>query len=216
MRRNEFNVKFFHSIAIFASCVLAVHAQTITNAAAENTNAIDEILSLVKTNPAPAAQPARPPTRINSDSADFDLANHQVIYRGHVHVDDPEMKLTSEWLVADLPQSGGHVNHIVAETNVVIDAIDEKGQAVHATGDKAVYVYGVENGATNETVTLTGNPQMENSQGTLTGDVIVWDRANNHLNATNQKMIFRQNLNGADADTNSPSSTNSENFIIPR
>ena len=38
---------------------------------------------------------------------------------------------------------------------------------------------------------------MENAQGTLTGDVIVWDRQNNHLTASNQKMIFRQNLNGA-------------------
>jgi lipopolysaccharide export system protein LptA len=57
---------------------------------------------------------------------------------------------------------------------------------------------------TNETVTLTGNPQMENVQGTLTGDVIVWDRLNNHLTASNQKMVFRQSLNGTAADTNPP------------
>jgi lipopolysaccharide export system protein LptA len=121
-----------------------------------------------------------------------------------VRVDDPQMNLVCERLVADVPQAGGHVNHIVAETNVVIDFMDDKGHTNHATSDKAVYVYSEAGGVTNETVTLTGNPQMENVQGTLTGDVIVWDRLNNHLTASNQKMVFRQSLNGTAADTNPP------------
>ncbi len=50
-------------------------------------------------------------------------------------------------------------NHIVAETNVVIDATDDKGQKMHATGEKTVYVFAVQNGVTNETVTLTGNAE---------------------------------------------------------
>ena len=117
------------------------------------------------------------------------------------------MKLTCEKLVADVPAAGGHVNHIVADTNVVIDFLDDKGNTNHATGDKAVYVYSEQGGVTNETVTLTGNPQMENAQGTLTGDVIVWDRLNNHFSALNQKMIFRQSLSGIAANTNSPPAT---------
>jgi len=96
------------------------------------------------------------------------------------------------------------VNHIVAKTNVVIDFLDDKGHTNHATGDKAVYVYSEQGGVTNETVTLTGNPQMENAQGTLNGDVIVWDRLNNHLSASNQRMVFRQSLAGTSADTNPP------------
>jgi lipopolysaccharide transport protein LptA len=194
-------VKLFPFVAIAAFCGLTVCAQS-------NTNAIDEILALVKTNSVPAPKPARPPTLINSDSADFDLANHQVVYRGHVRVDDPEMKLASEWLVADLPPSGGHVNHIVAETNVVIDFTDEKGQAMHATSDKVIYDYQARGSVTNETVTFTGNAKVENVQGWLTGEPIIWDRANNHLNAMNQKMVFRQNLTGAPADTNSPETNN--------
>jgi lipopolysaccharide export system protein LptA len=126
-----------------------------------------------------------------------------------VRVDDPQMKLVCEQLVADVPQAGGRMNHIVAETNVVIDFIDDKGHTNHATGDKAVYIYSEQGGVTNETVTLTGNPQMENAQGTLTGDVIVWDRLNNHLSASNQRMVFRQNFIGTAADTNSsPAKTN--------
>ena len=149
--------------------------------------------------PAPRGQ-----TRITAGSGDFDLGGREAIYRGHVRVDDPQMKLTCEKLVADLPQTGGHPNHIVAETNVVIDFMDTKGQTNHATGDKAVYVYSEQGGVTNETVTLTGNPQMENAQGTLNGDVIVWDRLNNHLSASNQRMVFRQSLAGTSADTNPP------------
>jgi lipopolysaccharide export system protein LptA len=150
-------------------------------------------------------------TQITAESGDFDLAGreatYRATYRGHVRVDDPQMKLTCEQLVAHLPQAGGHPSHIVAETNVVIDLTNEKGQTNHATGDKAVYLYNVQNGVTNETVTLTGNPQMENAQGTQAGDVIIWDRANNKIHFDNPHMILRQNLNSAVADTNPPPAT---------
>lgn len=197
-------MKIFGYIALIvlaaAGTLLAqTNTTTITNA---NTNAVNEILALVTTNaPAPKPQP-RGPTRIESDSVDFDLTAREATYQGQVRVDDPEMKLSCERLVADLPQTGGRINHIVAETNVVIDATDDKGQKMHATADKAVYVYNVQNGVTNETVTLTGQPELSNAQGTSTGDVIVWDRANNHLNITSPKIVFHQNLNGAMAGTN--------------
>ena len=180
-------------------------ASVWTSRAQTNTNAVDEILALVTTNaPVPKPQPPRQPTRIESDSVDFDLTARRAIYHGRVRVNDPEMKLNCEWLAADLPQAGGRIDHIVAETNVVTDFTDEKGQTMHATGDKAVYVYEVQNGVTNETVTLTGNPELENAQGKSTGDVIVWDRARNHLDITNPKIVFHQNINGATADTNAP------------
>jgi lipopolysaccharide transport protein LptA len=151
-----------------------------------------------------AAPVTHAPTRIDSDRVDFDLNTHQAIYHGNVRVDDPQMKLMCAQLVVYLPESGGRPNRIVAETNVVIDFTDEKNQKMHATSEQAVYIYEVQAGATNETVTLTGNAKVENAQGWLTGEPIVWDRASNHLTATDQKMIFRQNLNGAPAETNAP------------
>ena len=90
---------------------------------------------------------------------------------------------------------------------MVIDFTDTKGQTNHATGDKAVYIYSVQNGVTNETVTLTGNPQMVNAQGTQTGDVIIWDRASNKIHFDNPHMVFRQNLNSVSAETNPPPAT---------
>ncbi|MFZ0828811.1 MAG: LptA/OstA family protein [Verrucomicrobiia bacterium] len=162
------------------------------------------LLAQAQTNTTGTLPTARGPTLISSASADFDLAGHEATYHGRVRVDDPQMKLACEQLIADVPQAGGHVNHIVAETNVVIDFTDNKGQTNHATGDKAVYIYEEEGGVTNETITLTGNPQIDNVQFTLTGDVIVWDRQNNHLSASNQKMVSHQNLSGLMSETNSP------------
>jgi lipopolysaccharide transport protein LptA len=148
-------------------------------------------------------------TQIDSDTADFDMNAHTAIYRGNVHVEDPQMKLDCEQLAADLPQSGGHINHIVAETNVVIDFTDDHGQTNHVTSDKAVYIYNEQDGLTNETVTLTGNPEVKNAQGTMTADVIVWNRATSHFSFTNPHGIFYQNVNSMNAATNSsPANTN--------
>jgi lipopolysaccharide transport protein LptA len=155
-----------------------------------------------QTNVAGAPPPPRAPTLINSDRADFDLTARQAFYYGNVRVDDPQMKLTCAKMVADLPPTGGHINRIVAETNVVIDSVDEKGQTNHATSDKAVYYYHVQDGVTNETVTLTGHAKVENAQGWLTGEPIIWDRAKNFIHAENQNMIIRQNINDAMGGTN--------------
>jgi lipopolysaccharide transport protein LptA len=175
-------VKFFCLIALVLFLSLNLRAQTNT------------------TLPLPRGM-----TRIDSQSADFDLTGHKAVYRGHVHVNDPGMKLYSEWLVVDLPQVGGRVNHIVAETNVVIDLTDEKGQTNHATGDMAVYDYNVQGSMTNDTVTLTGNPQVKNSMGTQGGDKIIWDGITGKFRFTNPKGILNQNFNPVTTKTNSSS-----------
>ncbi len=151
-----------------------------------------------QTNVVPSAAKKAPPapTEINSDTADFDLNARLAVYRGNVVVIDPQMKLKCDKLVVYIPPSGERLNHIEAQTNVVIDFADSHGQTTHAIADLAVYRYLMQNGATNETVTLTGNPQVENTQGTLTGDQINWDRANGRLTATNPHMKSKQNFEG--------------------
>jgi len=179
-------MKIFYLLVLTALCGANVRAQTNAPAAATN-----------------AAPPA--PTRIDSESGSFDQNGHKVVYSGNVRVDDPDMKLRCEWLVVDLPEEGGRVSHIIAETNVVIDMADAKGQTMHATSQKAVYIFQVQDGVTNETVTLTGNPkpQVVNKQGTLDADVIIWDRANNEFQYVNPHTIFNMNFNGTPAATNS-------------
>jgi lipopolysaccharide transport protein LptA len=162
--------------------------------------------------------PAEPHlTQIDSDSVDFDMNTNArtATYIGHVRVDDPQMKLTCAWLLANLPQDGGHISHIVAETNVVIDFTDDKGQTNHATSDKAVYNYNVQGAVTNETVTLTGNAKTENAQAILTGEPIIWNRVNGSLTATNEHTIFRQNLDSATTKTNS-TTTSTNKLSAPK
>ena len=153
----------------------------------------------------PAAKPAaRAMTEISSAAADFDLNSHQAVYRGHVVVNDPEMKLRCDQLVVFIPQNGERLNHIEAQTNVVIDFADNHGQMTHATGALAVYRYEVQAGVTNETVTLSGQPQVESAQGILTGDQITWNRSGNRLSATNPHMIPKQNFEGGTGTNASP------------
>ena len=97
--------------------------------------------ALAQTNLPPAKVALRAPTQINSDAADFDLNTHQAIYRGHVRVEHPELKLTCGTLLVDLPTAGAHLSNVVADTNVVIDFNDGKGQTYHVTAAKAVYAY---------------------------------------------------------------------------
>jgi lipopolysaccharide export system protein LptA len=153
-------------------------------------------------------------TDIYSDSAYIDGNGHTITYHGNVRVIASDMKLTCALLTANLPPSGGRISHIVAETNVVIDVMDSKGQTTHATSDRAVYNYDVQNNVTNETVTLTafaGNPQpqVEDAQGTQTADVIVWDRANNGFRFTGN-LHLQPKVNDTPAGTNAPPATTNE------
>ena len=153
-----------------------------------------------------AATPLLHVTDIYSDSADFDWFGHTATNRGNVRVIAPDGKLTCALLVADLPQSGGGLNHVVAETNVVLDAKDSNGKPIHVTGDRAVYDYNVKNGVTNDTITLTGypQPQVVIPEGTIMADVIVWDLANKIYHwSGNYHFIENQDYKPA-ATTNNP------------
>jgi lipopolysaccharide export system protein LptA len=97
-----------------------------------------------------------------------------------------------------LPEGGGHMSHAQAETNVLIDFLNDKGETNHATADKAVYTYAVQGTVTNELITLTGSPKVESADGILTGDKIIWDRANNHISVPeNPHIISKPNPAGA-------------------
>lgn len=156
-------------------------------------------------NAQPGSLPKPPPlTVILADHGEFDMAGREVTYHGHVRVDDPEMKLASEWLITDLPHPGEHVNHIVAETNVVIDFLDDRGQTNHATCDKTVYSYEVKDGITNESVTLSGHAKVENADFVMTGEPIVLNLTTRKINTENVMMTPRQSLIKPGAGTNAP------------
>lgn len=135
----------------------------------------------------------RPSTHIYSDTVELAIKSRSAVYRGNVRLDDPRIQLTCEQLSADVPEAGGRVDQVVAETNVVIVVLDDEGRTNRAYADKAVYRYVVADSVTNEVVELSGDsqPRIERPEGTLYGDVIVWDRSGNRIRATNQRMIYR-------------------------
>jgi lipopolysaccharide export system protein LptA len=156
-----------------------------------------------QTNASSGPNPPAQPTLVNSDSADFDLKIRRAIYHGHVLVVDPKLRLSCELLVLDLPQQGaGRLNHVLAETNVIIDFTDDKGVKYHVTSDKAVYQYNVVNSVTNETITFTGHPRADMAEGIITAEPMIWDRGTGHFYGTDVRMISHQNLNAPGSGTN--------------
>jgi hypothetical protein len=146
------------------------------------------------------------------------------IYHGNVRAFNAQMKLRCELLTVELPDVGeGKFNRVTAETNVVIDWVDEHGTN-HATADKAVYTYVVTNLATlpetnyqtNSTVVLTGIPYAHATFGQeiLDGNPIVWDRIKDSIYTPNLKQtVIKSTTNifegGIGPKTNDAPKTNS-------
>jgi lipopolysaccharide export system protein LptA len=152
----------------------------------------------------PAPKAPEPQVEISSDSGRFDGNTRRMIYSGHVLATDAKSKLRCEQLTVDLPAEGGHPTNIVAETGVVIDRVDEKGQTNHITADKAVYSYSVVKGVTNEVATFTGGnptPKVENQQLIIVGEPLVMNLVTKQFSGQNYKTTFKQTPN-AGGDTN--------------
>lgn len=133
-------------------------------------------------------------TDIKAASGHYDGNAHQMVYLGHVVVVDAKSRLACERLTVNMPADGGRPTNIVAETNVVIDMLDDKGQTNHITAATAIYTYEVINALTNEIVTFTGgdpSPKVENPQYTIWGEPLVLNLATKQYGGTNYHMIFK-------------------------
>ena len=135
----------------------------------------------------PLLSAAGPETYIDSNSLESDFKTRVVIFRGNVRVNDLKMRLTCEVLTAQF-ELGGRIGNIVAETNVLVDVIDENGQTNRATGDRLVYPK-VENGVTNDVAVLTGNPRLERPEFSVTGDSVEWNRTTGEINVSNPHVV---------------------------
>lgn len=179
----------FPAIYIFAAAVTGGSAAT-TNPPATSPLFKFAATTLRGTN-SPAADTNA--TEIISQSAYFDLKARTAIYLGDVRVRDPRMELTCEVLTVKLAaEGGGKFQNIIAETNVVIDFQDDKGQRIHGTGGKVIYTYNVTKTYTNDVMELMDNPLLQTAQGNWRGDVITLDRVNNTVKATNSRMRILQ------------------------
>jgi len=148
------------------------------------------------------------PTEIFSDSADFNLKTQVVTYRGHVRVTDPQMKLTCNVMTARTATEGGHIESIVAEGDVVVDMVNQQGQTNHATGQRLVYSYKVENLVTNDQAVLTGDPRLQQADqpdSYMAAEAITWDRASGNISFKLPHVVSKTSLMGG---TQSSATTN--------
>ncbi len=158
-------------------------------------------------------------TEILSDKGgEFYYKLKTYIYRGNVRVYNPQMTLTCELLTIESPEmKEGKFNRATAETNVVIDWVDDNGTN-HATADRAVYTYVLTNLATlpeqhwdtNALVVLSGHPYVTNKMGTWEGDPITWDRIRDVISTPAiQKSVIHQTNSGGMFSPGSSAKTNS-------
>ena len=177
-------------VLILAVMGLAIHARAQTNSAASTNASEAGSPALAYSGAKGTNSHARAETEIYSDSGEVNLTNRIAIHTGHVRVIDPQMRMTCEVLTARLPSEGNKVDYILAETNVVIDAVDNDGKPVHAWGDKALYVYRIEGSVTNETIELSGHARLESDKGSVTGEPIIWDLINKKVTYRNNRVSF--------------------------
>lgn len=157
---------------------------------------------LAQTNTTGTVKPERGPTLIDADSLEFKLESFSAVYTGNVKVNDPQMQLTCAILTARFRTNNSRleIESIVAETNVVIDAVDFEGRTNHATADKLVYSYTVVEGITNQTLELTGNPKLMNPLGGLAGEIIFVDMVKGKVFAKGQTTTIQPNAVKSAAD----------------
>ena len=159
---------------------------------------------------APATNPPPQQIEITSDAGHWDGKTFQMIYVGHVFVtDNVKAKLYCGQLTVDVPSDGSHLTNIVAETNVVIDYLDTRGQTNTITADRAVYSYRVATNATmtatNERVTFTGGqpmPKVVNPQATMLGEPLYYDFGTRQFGGSHYQTFF--NLKPSNGTNTSP------------
>ncbi len=123
-----------------------------------------------------------------SDVFDGKLAEGIAVWRGNVHVNDPQMELTCDYLTAKMPPAGGGLNVIIAETNVVIRLHDKELGLITAKGDKMVYT------AATRLVEISADPGpaiIETPQATMWGPVFILDQDKHTLRSNSQRGKVR-------------------------
>jgi hypothetical protein len=88
------------------------------------------------------------------------------------------------------------------EFNLKTGTDEDQLQDVHGTCNHAVYNYAVTPSRTNDTMTLTGNPILETTNGTFKNKILILDCANNKLMAPGRYRIYGTNATTTQIPTN--------------
>jgi lipopolysaccharide export system protein LptA len=114
------------------------------------------------------------------------------LFRGHVHIEHPQMKWKCEEItLLTPPELGKSGRMMIAEPLVVFDVTDDQGRTFHGTGDKAVFTHRTTATTTNDLVVLTGTPAVLESTNVVgRNNIINLDLASHTLTAPGKYVLL--------------------------
>ncbi len=157
---------------LFALLAMPLQAQVET----VTTNTPPAAVEAGSTNsPVAAATNATTEILIASDEAlMLTETNYTVIYTGNVQATyGSEGKLLCGQLTIQAEKESEEPHYILADTNVVLDFARKDGKPIHATADRATYTLRVDNGQTNQIVTLIGDVKGTTEGKHFAGETVI-------------------------------------------
>jgi lipopolysaccharide export system protein LptA len=127
----------------------------------------------------------------------YDGSKQQVIFYDEVVATNAQGSLSCDRLTIDVTPEGSldrQPTNAVAETNVIINLV-KQGDTNQITCERAIYIYQIVKGATNDTITFFGSAtkpaKVENSKGSLTGEPLIWDNLTGNFSGVNTETHFK-------------------------
>jgi lipopolysaccharide export system protein LptA len=131
----------------------------------------------------------RPSTNEFADiySETYTVTTNTARFEGGVRIIHPRLNWVCQTMNVDSPNPNSKDVTMTAEQavefNLKAGTDDDQLKDVHGTCNHAVYNYAVTPSGTNDTMTLTGNPILETTNGIIKNKILILDCANNKLMA---------------------------------
>jgi lipopolysaccharide export system protein LptA len=130
-------------------------------------------------------------------SETYTVTTNTALFRGGVRIVHPRLNWVCQTMNVDSPNPNSKDVTMTAEEAVEFNLKSRTDQDrienVHGTCNHAVYSYAVTPSSTNDTMTLTGNPILETTNGIIKNKVLILDCANNKLMAPGRYKIYGTN-----------------------
>jgi lipopolysaccharide export system protein LptA len=139
-------------------------------------------------------------------SETYTIMTNRTRFEGGVRIVHPRLDWVCQSMNVDYPNPNSKDVTMTAEQAVEFslktDTDEGQSQDVHGTCDHAVYNYAITPSGTNDTMTLTGNPILETTNGIFKNKILILDCANNKLMAPGPYKIYGTNANATPIPTN--------------
>jgi lipopolysaccharide export system protein LptA len=150
----------------------------------------------------------RPSTNEFADiySETYTVTTNTARFEGGVRIVHPRLNWVCQTMNVDSPNPNSKDVTMTAEQavefNLKTGTDEDQLKDVHGTCNHAVYNYAVTPTITNDTMTLTGNPILETTNGTFKNKILILDCANNKLMAPGRYKIYGTNATTTPIPTN--------------